>query len=305
MVLPAIDREVDEVHRPLDLVDGVHVLVAVVVVLARHLRTSRRDLELRPLAGGPAEEVESGLRVECGERSGQDQRNFPQRLSVGQEPDRILHPTEPAGVTLEPVLDRGLAHPKLAELAVGPSDPPCSVLAHPHRVPEPAVEIVERLRVLVGVDVDRPHNVAGLDPVAVEAGTVDGRGLTVEVIDERQVHPLDLLLDDEHALVGVAQIPHRAVGAVPVMLHDPERGIVRHRQGGNLRLLLGEDVPLGDNSVELLGIHNWQVDFSHIRILPDGRSGRSSATERSPPPSHADHRGRPNRRSELPRHCPR
>src|SRR5699024_2784189 len=182
MILALADREVDKVHRTLGCNDRVHVLVAVVVDLPSDLRPGRRDLKLRAVASLAAEEVQPWLRIECDLGTGDLQRIRPERVLVGDEPDSVLHPAEPAGIALERVRPRHLAHGQLTERAVRQGDPPRPVLADLHRVPEAPVEVVELLRGVVRVDVDSPDDVAGDYTVALEGRTGDRRGDAVDLV---------------------------------------------------------------------------------------------------------------------------
>src|SRR5699024_4497394 len=103
-----------------------------------------------------------------------------------------------------------------------------------HGPPDPRVEVVERLRRLVGVDVERPNDVAGLDPVTMEAPTGDRRGLPLYIVGERVMEALDGLLDQEHPGIRVVEVPHRTVRPVPGVLLDTEVGVIRERSHGNL-----------------------------------------------------------------------
>src|SRR5699024_1526509 len=103
MILALADREVDKVHRTLGCNDRVHVLVAVAMALPRERRPGRGDLKLRAVASLAAEEVQPWLRIDCELGAGDRQRIRPERVLVCDEPDRVLHPAEPARVPLERV----------------------------------------------------------------------------------------------------------------------------------------------------------------------------------------------------------
>src|SRR5699024_725341 len=115
MILALADREVDKVHRTLGCNDRVQVLVAVVMYIQSDLRPGRRDLKLRAVASLAAEEVQPWLRIECDLGTGDLQRIRPERVLVSNEPNRILHPAEPARVPLERVRHRHLPHGQLTE----------------------------------------------------------------------------------------------------------------------------------------------------------------------------------------------
>src|SRR5699024_9152460 len=122
----------------------------------------------------------------------------------------------------------------------------------------------------VGVDVERPNDVAGLDPVTMEAPTGDRRGLPLYIVGERVMEALDGLLDQEHPGIRVVEVPHRAVRAVPGVLLDVERGLVGEGGRGDLRL--DEDVIRGHLSGEGVDIDGRQC-FGHIRSYRPSRPG--------------------------------
>src|SRR5699024_9171005 len=112
--------------------------------------------------------------------------------------------------------------------------PPRPVLADLHRVPEAPAEAVELLRGVVRVDVDSPDDVAGDYTAALEGRTGHRPADAVDLVRQRRVEPLNRFMDEEHAGVGVVEVPHRTVRPVPGVLLDTEVGVIRERSHGNL-----------------------------------------------------------------------
>src|SRR5699024_9300829 len=119
------------------------------------------------------------------------------------------------------------------------------------------------------VDVDSPDDVAGDYTVALEGRTGDRRGDAVDLVRQRRVEPLNRFLDEEHAGVGVVEVPHRTVRPVPGVLLDTEVGVIRERSTGYLCLRLLETIGGDDIGQD---VEVWdRINFGHVRILPPFR----------------------------------